>query len=69
VFHLFSGFPSIIFIILAGSMAAIYSLKKDSTDGRILIWKFTALIIQEQPVFGLGFDRFRAGNEVCVMPL
>jgi O-antigen polymerase len=60
---------SVAAVILAGSMAAIYSLKKDSTDGRILIWKFTALIIQEQPVFGLGFDRFRARNEVCVMPL
>lgn len=47
--------------IMAGSMGAAYWIKKDSADGRILIWKVTVQMILEQSVTGLGFDRFRAG--------
>ncbi|MCC5905636.1 MAG: hypothetical protein JJU13_05495 [Balneolaceae bacterium] len=42
---------SIAAVILAGGMAAIYSLKKDSADGRILIWKASSG--QEENIFML----------------
>jgi O-antigen polymerase len=52
---------SLAVVILAGTFAGFYLIKQDSADGRMLIWKATALLIQEQPVTGLGFDRFQAG--------
>jgi len=47
-------------IILAASGFAVYSLKKDSADGRLLIWKVSANMIKDQPVVGHGFNRFQA---------
>lgn len=52
---------SLVGVITLGSLGGAYLLKKDSADGRILIWKATALMIHENPVTGLGYDRFRAG--------
>ena len=37
---------------------ALYSFKKSSGDGRILIWKITAQIVGDKPLTGEGFDRF-----------
>lgn len=37
-----------------------YNIKKKSADGRMLIWKTTTEIIEENPFFGVGFDRFKA---------
>ncbi len=39
----------------------LYHLKKDSADGRTLIWKASWEMIRENPWLGLGFDRFQAG--------
>ena len=36
----------------------IYHLKKDSADGRLLIWKVTTRIITEYPWFGVGIGDF-----------
>ncbi len=36
----------------------IYYLKKDSADGRLLVWKVTARIIVEHPWFGVGVGGF-----------
>lgn len=47
--------------IIIGGLGAGYWVKKDSADGRLLIWKITAQMIKDQPLAGLGFDRFRAG--------
>ncbi len=52
---------SLAVVILGGIFAGFYLIKQDSADGRMLIWKATVLLIQEQPVSGLGFDRFQAG--------
>lgn len=41
-------------LVLAGG----YYLKKDSADGRVLIWKVTSQIISEHPFTGIGYDRF-----------
>ncbi len=38
----------------------LYFLKKDSADGRLLIWKVSSKIISDFPLFGVGFDRFKA---------
>ncbi|OMP79656.1 O-antigen ligase family protein [[Flexibacter] sp. ATCC 35208] len=43
-------------VILTGA----YFIKKDSADGRMLIWKVTIDMIGQQPVWGVGYDRFAA---------
>jgi O-antigen polymerase len=45
-------------ILLIG-MAALYLFKKDSGNGRLLIWKTTINMIKDNPLTGLGFDRFK----------
>ena len=39
---------------------ALYFLKKDSADGRLLIWRCTIEMIAEKPVFGHGAGAFQA---------
>ncbi|WP_229683507.1 O-antigen ligase family protein [Echinicola rosea] len=48
-------------VVCVGVLTGLYFLKKDSADGRLLIWKVSGQLIKEQPLFGIGFDRFRAG--------
>lgn len=48
------GFVS--FVIFAGGMK-LYELKKDSADGRILIWKLSTELIAENP-WGYGYGLF-----------
>lgn len=48
-------------VILVVVGLGLYHLKKDSADGRTLIWKASWEMIQENPWTGLGFDRFQAG--------
>lgn len=38
----------------------MYHYKKGSSDGRTFIWKVTSEIIADNPIFGVGFDRFKA---------
>lgn len=45
----------IVFIILAG----LYFLKKDSADGRLLIWQCTTKMIADKPLFGHGSGGFQ----------
>lgn len=44
-------------IILVSLIASIYLLKKDSADGRILIWKNTMKVITSNPL-GIGIGNF-----------
>ncbi len=37
----------------------LYSYKKDSADGRVLIWKISLEMVKEKPALGYGFDGFR----------
>lgn len=46
----------LIFLFTAG--ISTYYLKKDSADGRLLIWKITARIIAEHPATGVGAGNF-----------
>jgi len=46
-------------LLVAGSLS-LYHYKKDSADGRMLIWTVTANIIKDYPVFGVGQDLFKA---------
>ena len=41
------------------SVYSIYHFKKGSVDGRVLIWRVTSNIIGENPLFGVGHDRFK----------
>lgn len=38
----------------------LYNLKPDSANGRFLIWKISAGMIEKNPVFGIGYDRYGA---------
>lgn len=45
---------SALFILFILFLVAVYFLKKDSADGRLLIWTNTWRMIQEFPLFGQG---------------
>jgi O-antigen ligase len=47
-------------IIISVTVICLYYFKKDSADGRILIWKISAGLIDEKPIFGFGSGGFRA---------
>lgn len=51
---------SIAFIIIVTSFYGIYHFKKESADGRMLIWKITSNIIKNNSILGVGHDRFKA---------
>ena len=51
----------LILISIAGALAGIYLLKKDSANGRLLLWKVTGQAIREQPWTGTGTGGFPAG--------
>lgn len=46
--------------LLIAILTGLYFTKKDSADGRVLIWKCTWEMIQEKPVFGHGYKSFMA---------
>ncbi len=46
--------------IVSAGLFSLYHYKKASSDGRAFIWKVTTEMIADTPVFGLGFDRFKA---------
>lgn len=48
-----------IFLFMVGSLK-LYQLKKESADGRLLIWKITTNMISEKPIFGHGLGKFKA---------
>lgn len=51
---------TILSLFLFVAAYGIYHLKKDSADGRLFMWKITALAIQESPVKGTGLGGFPA---------
>lgn len=50
----------IIFLLISIIFSSLYFLKKDSANGRILIWGCTLDMIQEKPLFGHGYKSFKA---------
>ncbi|WP_188407858.1 O-antigen ligase family protein [Hyunsoonleella pacifica] len=47
---------SLCFILISSFF--IFNLKKDSSNGRVLIWKITTEMIKETPFLGVGFGNF-----------
>ncbi len=47
-------------ILIAGLSFGLYYFKKDSADGRVLIWKVTSQMISDNPVAGIGYEKFKA---------
>jgi O-antigen polymerase len=50
-------FSLVILFITIG--AGLYHFKKGSADGRLLIWKVSAEMVKDKPVFGHGYDGFK----------
>ena len=46
--------------LLIGGALILYYQKKDSADGRLLIWKVSSEMIKDKPVFGHGYGKFLA---------
>lgn len=44
-------------MILAAIIVGIYMVKKDSADGRLLLWKVAVRAAVESPINGVGWDR------------
>lgn len=51
---------AIVLSIFSGGLFALYNMKKDSANGRIFIWKVTAQMIKQKPLFGHGLNKFDA---------
>jgi len=49
-----------IMICFVVSISVLYHQKKDSANGRLLIWEVSSEMIKEKPVFGHGFGMFQA---------
>lgn len=49
-----------ILILVAGALVGIYVLKKESADGRLLLWKITTQAITKRPWTGTGLGGFPA---------
>lgn len=55
----------LVFLLLSAGLFSLYHYKKASSDGRVFIWKVTTEMIADAPVFGVGFDRFKAQYMNC----
>ena len=47
-------------IVVSVMLIGLYSLKKDSADGRLLIWRCSLEMIKEKPLLGYGYGGFKA---------
>jgi len=50
----------IVFVASFAALFGLYHLNSDSANGRLFIWKTATGIIKDNPVFGVGFDNFKA---------
>jgi len=50
----------LLFVFFAVISFALYQMKKDSADGRLLIWKVTSNMIKDKPLLGHGINGFEA---------
>ena len=56
----FALYLIILSIIIVGTLYGVYTLKKDSANGRLFMWKITALAIKDSPIDGVGLGGFPA---------
>ena len=54
------GLALLLIVVAGSSLFGLYHFKQDSAKGRTLIWKVCTGIIMENPLFGVGYDRFEA---------
>lgn len=54
------GMAMVLMVFLIAGIAGLYFLKKDSADGRLLIWLVTFRLIARRPLFGGGTGAFAA---------
>ena len=50
----------VISLSVVALLVGLYSIRKDSANGRLLIWKVSLEMIKDKPVFGLGINGFQA---------
>lgn len=48
----------ILLVFLVGLLYSLYQYKKDSANGRVLIWKITSEMISNKPILGHGVNSF-----------
>ncbi len=53
-------FSILAIVIISLTSVGLYRMKKDSADGRRLIWNVTSKMIQDKPLFGHGTNGFQA---------
>jgi O-antigen polymerase len=53
-------FLTVALLSIATAVYGLYSMKKDSADGRMLIWQVTGQLIKQSPVTGHGAGAFNA---------
>lgn len=46
--------------LIIGGLFMLHSQKKDSANGRLLIWQVSAIMINNKPIFGHGYGAFKA---------
>jgi hypothetical protein len=56
--------PALIALLII-SLAGLYFFKKDSADGRMLIWRCSWEMIKDKPLFGHGSGGFKANYMNC----
>lgn len=54
------GIAVMMVIIMVAGLYGAYHLKKGSSEGRLFIWNVSGQIIKDNPITGVGFDRFKA---------
>jgi O-antigen polymerase len=52
-------FAIVLLVIFIGIGTGIYLFKKDSADGRMLIWKVSSTMIKDAPFVGHGCEKFK----------
>jgi O-antigen polymerase len=53
---------SLVVIIIAAAGCYLFNLKKDSSSGRLFIWKVSLQMVKDKPFWGFGFDRYAAAH-------
>lgn len=53
-------FVLVAILILIPSCIFLYNLKKDSANGRLLIWEISLEMIKDKPIYGYGINGFKS---------
>jgi len=50
----------VISLSVVALLVGLYTIRKDSADGRLLIWKVSLEMVKDKPIFGHGINGFQA---------